>query len=98
MPCPGMTFTASVDIEVVLSISFGGVAAALPAGVFEAGVITSFGIVFPCSRSGLKHGSQHSILYSSLTYRIGCYAPPTFQVWGGPSRKDRCVLDTAMPH
>jgi hypothetical protein len=42
-----MTFTASADIDVVLRISFNGVAAALPAGVFEAGVIASFGIGFP---------------------------------------------------
>jgi hypothetical protein len=43
-----MTFTASFDVDVVLSISFGGIAAALPAGVFEASVMTSFALYFPC--------------------------------------------------
>jgi hypothetical protein len=93
MPCPGMTFTASADMDVVLRVSFGGVAAALPAGVFDEGVLTSFGIGFPCSCSGLEHGSQNATLDFSLTCRLWCYAPTYALNYYNLGKDDTCALE-----
>ena len=74
MPCPGMTFTASADIDVALRISFGGVAAALPAGVFDAGAVTSFGIGSPLFSLRVRacFPTCFSLLVSDLPVRVLC--------------------------